>query len=140
MSPKTLPHSAGKGRQETREASTLKPPPAPAQNPHRPPRILTAVWPVPRLDSYEESRVCRPLHCAGRVSTHLAWSSQSLRNGEATIPILLKGKLRHRELKSVQFSHSIVSNSLRPHEPQHTRPPCPLPTPRVHPNPCPLSR
>ena len=40
----------------------------------------------------------------------------------------------------VQFSHSVVSNSLRLHEPQHTRPPCPSPTPWVHPNPCPLSR
>ena len=37
-----------------------------------------------------------------------------------------------------QFSHSVMSNSLQPHEPQHTRPPCPSPTPRVHPNPCPL--
>ena len=41
---------------------------------------------------------------------------------------------------SAQFSHSVVSNSLRPHELQHTRPPCPSPTPGVHPNPCPLSR
>ena len=41
---------------------------------------------------------------------------------------------------SVQFSHSVISNSLRPHELQHTRPPCPSPTPRVHPNPCPLSQ
>ena len=40
---------------------------------------------------------------------------------------------------SVQFSRSVVSNSLRAHEPQHTRPPCPSPTPGVHPNPCPLS-
>ena len=40
----------------------------------------------------------------------------------------------------VQFSHSVVSDSLRPHEPQHTRPPCPSLTPRIHPNPCPLSR
>ena len=41
---------------------------------------------------------------------------------------------------SVQFScYSVVSNSLWPHEPQHTRPPCPSPTPGVHPNPCPLS-
>ena len=39
---------------------------------------------------------------------------------------------------SVQFSRSVVSDSLRPHEPQHARPPCPLPTPKVHPNPCPL--
>jgi len=37
---------------------------------------------------------------------------------------------------SVQFSHSVVSDSLRPHEPQHARPPCPSPTPRVHSNPC----
>ena len=41
---------------------------------------------------------------------------------------------------SVQFSHSVVSNSLWPHELQHARPPCASPTPRVHPNPCPLSR
>ena len=39
---------------------------------------------------------------------------------------------------SVQFSHSVVSDSLWPHEPQHTRPPCPSPTPGVHPNLCPL--
>ena len=41
---------------------------------------------------------------------------------------------------SVQFSLSVVSNSLRPHEPQHARPPCPSPTPGVHPNSCALSR
>ena len=40
---------------------------------------------------------------------------------------------------SVQFSHSVMSDFLRPHEPQHARPPCPSPTPRVYPNPCPLS-
>ena len=34
---------------------------------------------------------------------------------------------------------SVVSNSLRPHEPQHARPPCPSPTPGVYPNSCPLS-
>ena len=33
---------------------------------------------------------------------------------------------------SVQFSHSVMSDSLRPHELQHTRPPCPSPTPGVH--------
>ena len=41
---------------------------------------------------------------------------------------------------SVQFSRSVVSDSLRPHGPQHARPPCPSPTPGVHPNSCPLSR
>ena len=43
-------------------------------------------------------------------------------------------------ISSVQFSHSVVSDSLRPHEQQHTRPPCPLPTSKVHLNPCTLSR
>ena len=38
-----------------------------------------------------------------------------------------------------QFSRSVMSNSLRPHEPQHARPPCPSPTPRVFSNSCPLS-
>ena len=38
-----------------------------------------------------------------------------------------------------QFS-SVMSDSLRPHEPQHARPPCPSPTPGVYPNSCPLSR
>ena len=41
---------------------------------------------------------------------------------------------------SVQFSCSVVSNSLRPHELQHARPPCPSPTPGVHSNSHPLSR
>ena len=41
---------------------------------------------------------------------------------------------------SVQFSHSVVSDCLRPHEPQHARPPCPSSTPGVHPNPWPSSR
>ena len=41
---------------------------------------------------------------------------------------------------SVQFSCSVMSDFLRPCELQDARPPCPSPTPRVHPNPCPLSR
>ena len=40
----------------------------------------------------------------------------------------------------VQFSRSVVSDSLRPHELQHARPPCPSPTPRVHSNSRPSSR
>ena len=39
---------------------------------------------------------------------------------------------------SVQFSRSVMSNSLQPHELQHSRPPCPSPTPRVYPNSRPL--
>ena len=41
---------------------------------------------------------------------------------------------------SVHFSRSLLSNSLRHHEPKHDRPPCPSPTPRVHPNPYLLSQ
>ena len=43
-------------------------------------------------------------------------------------------------IDSVQFSHSLVSHCLQPHEPQHARPPCPSPTARVYPNPCPASQ
>ena len=43
-------------------------------------------------------------------------------------------------ISSVQFSHSVVSKSLLPHGLQHARPPCPLPTPRVYSNSCPLSQ
>ena len=41
---------------------------------------------------------------------------------------------------SVQFSHSVVSDSFRPHELQHARPPCPSPTPGVHLDSCPSSQ
>ena len=43
-------------------------------------------------------------------------------------------------LVSVQFSSSVISDSLRPHGLQHAWPPCPSPTPGVNPNPCPLSQ
>ena len=44
------------------------------------------------------------------------------------------------KFSSVQFSRSVMSNSLRPHELQHARPTCPLPIPGVYPNSCPLSQ
>ena len=42
-------------------------------------------------------------------------------------------------VESVQFSCSVMSSSLQPHGLQHTRPPCPSPTPRVYSHSCPLS-
>ena len=45
-----------------------------------------------------------------------------------------------RQFSSVQFTRSVVSDYLRPHEPQHTRPPCPSPTPGVHSDSCPSSQ
>ena len=44
------------------------------------------------------------------------------------------------QFSSVQFSHSVMSDSLRPHESQHARPPCPSPTPGVHPDSRPSSQ
>ena len=44
------------------------------------------------------------------------------------------------QFSSVQFSRSVVSDSLRPHESKHARPPCPSPAPGVYSNSCPLSR
>ena len=53
---------------------------------------------------------------------------------------LFSEKYSHQyHYRSAQFSRSVVSNSLWPHEPQHARPPCPSSTPRVHQNPCPWS-
>ena len=46
----------------------------------------------------------------------------------------------HIYLSSVQFSRSLMSDSLQPHEPQHARPPCSSPTARVYTNPSPLSQ
>ena len=42
------------------------------------------------------------------------------------------GTWKVRSKRSDQISHSVVSDSLRPHESQHARPPCPSPTPGVH--------
>ena len=53
---------------------------------------------------------------------------------------LLQEIFQTRGSNPVQFSHSVMSNSLRPHELQHPRPPCPSPTPGAHPNSCPLSQ
>ena len=60
---------------------------------------------------------------------------------------LITAKIEHLKLTglshvlfSVQFSRSVVSNSLRPHELQHARPPCPSPTPGVYSNSCPSSQ
>ena len=44
------------------------------------------------------------------------------------------------QFRSVQFSRSVMSDSLWPHEPQHARPPCRSPTPGVHSNSCPSSQ
>ena len=71
------------------------------------------------------SRLLWPLPCCKNVSTF-------------SFPTCLVYK-PSVQFSSVQFSHSVVSDSLWPHASQHMRPPCPSPTPGIHPNPCPLS-
>ena len=64
------------------------------------------------------------------------WMAESFCYSPETITTLLIGfKFSSVQLlSSVQFSCSVMSDSLRPHELQHARPPCPSPTPRVHSN------
>ena len=61
---------------------------------------------------------------------------------ECYINLVVKAVLGLAPILSLwfQFSRSVMSNSLRPHESQHARPPCPSPTSGVHSNSCPLSR
>ena len=61
-------------------------------------------------------------------------------HGEIASVLIVLDKTSNPKSDSVQFSCWVVSDSLQPHELQHTRPPCPTLTPRVHPNPCPLSQ
>ena len=68
-----------------------------------------------------------------REAWHAADHGVSKSQTQLSIRIFMEGS-------SVQFSHSVMFNSLRPHEPQHTRPPCPSPTPGVYPKSCLLSR
>ena len=56
-----------------------------------------------------------------------------MKGGYPASPSVLAG------ISSVQFSHSVVSDSLWPHESQHASPPCPSPSPGVHSNSCPSS-
>ena len=50
---------------------------------------------------------------------------------------LIHVHVQQKPAQSVQFSRSVMSDSLRPHESQHARPPCPSPTLGVYPNSCP---
>ena len=55
-------------------------------------------------------------------------------------PLLSPTRELSVQFSSVHFSRSVVSDSLRPHESQHARPPCPSPTPGVHPDSRPSSQ
>ena len=97
--------------------------------------------------------LCNPMDCSlSGSSVHgillariLEWVAICFSRGssQATSPTLQVDSLLSEppgKTSSVQFSRSVMSDSLRHHELQHARPPCPSPTPAVHPNPCPLSQ
>ena len=60
--------------------------------------------------------------------------------GNVQMPRTVFGMQEALSHPSVQFSRSVVSDSLRPHESQHARPPCPSPSPGVYSNSCPSHR
>ena len=99
--------------------------------------------------------MCNPMDCGPpSYSVHgisqariLEWAAISFSRGPSSprdqicISCIGRQILYHwATFSSVQFSHSVVSDSLRPHELQHARPPCPSSTPGVHSNSCPLTR
>ena len=104
------------------------------------------VWPQAKKE--ERLRFCR--QGAGRAIRHMErhWGGQDEKTeaGEGFdhgFCGISEGKRRQGRVSrfsSVQFGCSVISDSLRPHELQHARPPCPSSTPGVYPNPCPLSR
>ena len=88
------------------------------------------------------SAECVPIHYTGPENTNaiilcIFWE-RVICSLSKTEELTLKALIKLWNISSVQFSRSVVSNSLWHHEPQHVRPPCPSPTAGVHPNPCPL--
>ena len=77
------------------------------------------------------------LKTAWTIQGLLCFSTKEVRATEIREETQMKGI---QIASSVQFSHSVVSDSLRPHELQHARPPYTSPTPRVYSNTCPLSQ
>ena len=67
---------------------------------------------------------CKEQYCVG------TWNVRSMNQGK--LEVVKEEMARIDILGSDQISRSVVSDSLRPHESQHTRPPCPSPTPGVH--------
>ena len=84
-----------------------------------------------------ERDTCTPMFIAALFTIARTWKQTRCPSADEWIRKLW---YIHTMEYSVQFSHSVMSNSLRPHEWQHARPPCPSPTPGVHSNSCPLSR
>ena len=90
----------------------------------------------------EETRVeketCIPLFIAALFTVARTWKQPRCPLADEWIKKLWY--IHTMEYSVSQFSHSVVADSLRPHESQHARPPCPSPAPRVYSNSCPSSQ
>ena len=70
---------------------------------------------------------------------YVVWSGIARTESWIHLNIVLYNITLYRKILPVQFSHSVVSDPLWPHEQQQARPPCRSPAPGVHPNQCPSS-
>ena len=105
-----------------------------------------------RNDSFEKTLIVGKIEGGRRRGWQRMWwldgitdlnciISRTFPSSHTGAPCSLRQHICHtRAPGSVQFSCSVVSDSLRPHEPQHARPPCPSPTHGVHPSSCPWSQ
>ena len=93
----------------------------------------------------------RTLHRLPELAqTHVRWVIDAIQPSHPLCPLLLPPSIfpsikvfsdeSALHIRSVQFSRSVMAVSWRSHGRQHSRPPCPLPTPGVYSNPCPLCR
>ena len=73
------------------------------------------------------------------LATNTFWASP-MAHTVSSLLAMLETCIQFLQFSSVQFSHSVVSDSLRPLRLQHPRPPCPSPTPGVYSNSCPWSQ
>ena len=89
--------------------------------------------------AFENAQTSRFFFCIFFMLTTM-WCFTDFETSLTISLILLCISTYSKHYCSVQFSCSVMSDSLRPHELQHARPPCPSPAPGVYPNPRPLSR
>ena len=83
------------------------------------------------------------VHTSSVCALQESVSQSCISSGGSKVGLMVTSSKRGLTLlhkTSVQFSRSVMSNSLRPHESQHTRPPCPSSTPGVHSDSRPLSQ
>ena len=111
---------------------------------HPPPKVPNDPA-IPLLGIYHEKITIQkdmytPMFTAALFTIARKWKQPRCLSTDEWIKKLWYFTHTHTMKYSVQFSHSVVSDSLWPHELQHTRPPCPSPTPRVYSNSCPLSQ